>query len=85
MRDRGPDGRSRRLIEIGREIRLWAAEESERNPAAMLTLNSLASVIENKARRLTFSVVSTADGPRDGGGREQASSLLRAKAGPGGI
>jgi hypothetical protein len=82
MCDRAPDDRSRRLIEIGREIRLWAAEESLRNPAAMLTLKSLASVLENKARRLTFCIVSTSsDGPH-GSARGEAQPLLRAKAGP---
>jgi len=59
MRGRGPNGQSRRLIEIGREIRQWAAEERHRNPAATLALNNLAAVIEHKARRMTLTVVSS--------------------------
>lgn len=80
MRGRGPNGQSRRLIEIGREIRRWAVEESSRNPAATETLNGLAAVLEHKARRMTLTVVSSQDSrPAD---RRADSAPLRTKGWP---
>jgi len=80
MRGRGPKGQSRRLIEIGREIRQWAAEERHRNPSATLALNNLAAVIEHKARRMTLTVVSSQENrPVD---RGDERTLLRKKGWP---